>query len=203
MESLQRKVNFLGKVVLWIGVFAVNSAICLPGIIIALQYRKDTCVTNTTTYNLLLDWWLLLGSMFQYSTIFMMLPCVCFVLQTKMYRIFQIITNLLIGIWIAIGIFLVSKSDLQSCEHDSLWVMSLAFIIVYGVWLVFLLSWVIVKNVDCGALSHHEPDYHQLWTGQVNRVNGDRSVNNGVNTGDNSGDNSGDNTVTEEPSLLV
>lgn len=118
-------ISVLGKAVMWIGIFAVNSAICLPGVIISLQYRDDSCVTNTNTYNVLLDGWLLTGSMFQYSTIFMMLPCVCLALKSRTYQVFQLITNGLIAVWIGFGIFLVAKSDLHTCEHDSLWIMSL------------------------------------------------------------------------------
>ena len=173
MESLQRKVNFLGKVVMWIGIFAVNSAVCLPGVIISIQYRNDSCVTNTNTYNVLLDWWLFAGSMFQYSTILMMLPCVCLVLSGRTYRIFQVITNGLVAVWIGLGIFLVAKSDLHTCQHDSLWIMSLVFITVYGLWTLFLVLWLVLKNVECdccGLLRNQQPNYHEIWTGQVEHI---------------------------------
>jgi len=165
MEALQRKINFIGKIVFWFVIFVVNSALCLPGIIISLQYRNDICVTKTGYFNVFLDWWLLIGSLYQFFIVFMTLPYVCFNLKNKAFRVFMWISNALLTSWIGLGIFLVIKSDLRKCQHDSLWLMSMIYIIIVGIVIFIQVFYTIVKKFS-NRVRSEEPSYHELWSGQ-------------------------------------
>lgn len=149
MDRIERRCLFVGKVIVWTLVFILNTGLCIPGIVISLQYKNDTCVTKTSNWNVFLDWWLLASAIFQFAIAFMTLPCVCFHFEkVQAFRTFIIITDIIIGLSTALGIFLVAKSDLGSCQHDSLWVMSIVFIVTILLWITFQIVYGIIKCIN-------------------------------------------------------
>lgn len=165
-ERLKRKCAFVLKVVLWSVVFILNTGFCMPGIIIALQYHNDACITDGGVWNLFIDYWLLIGSVFQFAIPFMTLPCVCFHFDSNyVFRTFMVVSDVLLGAWVVFGVYLVANSDLKSCEHDSLWVMSIIFIVSVALWILFQIIYITIRTINnrCGSDSGNER-YHQLWT---------------------------------------
>jgi hypothetical protein len=64
--------------------------------------------------------------------------------------------------WISLGIFLVVKSDLKSCVHDSLWAMSIIFMVIIGVWIVVQGVYTLIKSITCTCIEP-EPEFDDLW----------------------------------------
>jgi len=159
-DPIERKFILLIKILLWFIAFVVIGTLSLPGIIISVQYRKDSCVTKTGSYNIYLDWWLLSGSLFQLLSVLTCLPCVCFQIRKKIFAIYTWILNCLALIWIALGILLLVKSDLKTCEHDSLWVMSLVYIIAMSIWNMAQIFYEIVKCMDLRVSSSEDQEDH-------------------------------------------
>ena len=58
------KFNRLWDLGVWIIAFLISMALCLPGIIISIQYSTDACVRKSGTINLALDGWLFIACMF-------------------------------------------------------------------------------------------------------------------------------------------
>jgi hypothetical protein len=163
MERLERKGAFVLKLIGWILIFIPNSALCIAGFIISLQYHNDSCVTQTNYWNIFLDYWLLFGSFYQFSMIFMTLPCVCYHFKNEnVFPRFLLLSNILMTGWISFGIFLVVKSDLKTCQHDSLWAMSIIFMVIIGLWITVQCVYAIIKSVKCSCIEP-EPEYQDLW----------------------------------------
>ena len=163
---LTRKCNFILKVVLWCVIFIVNLGITLPGVIIAVQYQYDTCVTKTSFWNLFLDNWLLCGSIFHMVLPFLALPCVCHHFKTCVFQTFLMICDVILLGLLILGIFLAMRSDLRTCEHDSLWVMSMIFMVIIGIHLVLQTVYVIVQLINSYCVTREFRYEHiSQWTG--------------------------------------
>jgi len=157
-DRINRKCNFILKVVLWCVVLILNIGVTLPGIIISLQYRSDDCVTSTNYWNIFLDYWLLYGSMFQFILPFLALPCVCCHFKANVFRVFIVIVNILLSAWIGLGLFLLSRSDLKTCPHDSLWVMSIIFLVIVACWIISQIAYITIKIVNHICVEQNEWD---------------------------------------------
>jgi hypothetical protein len=163
MERLERKGSFGCKLIAWIMVFVPNTALCLAGLVISLQYQYDTCVTDTNYWNVFLDYWLLFVSLFQFSLIFMALPFVCYHFKNEnIFPRFLLTFNMIMTVCIGFGIFLAVKSDLKDCKHDSLWAMSIVFMILIGIWIIVQGVHTLIKTVTCLCIEA-EPEYEDLW----------------------------------------
>lgn len=170
-DRIQRKCGFILKVVLWCVVLIVNSGISLPGIIIALQYRSDNCVTSTNYWNIFLDYWLLFGAIFQLALPFFTLPCVCCHFESNLFRYFMIVNDILLTGWVCLGLFLITRSDLRTCSHDSLWVMSIVFLVIISTILVIQITYAVIKIVNHICVTQ-EIQYQQIWNSDVQSLNG-------------------------------
>ena len=132
------KVDHVVKMFIWTQVLIITVALCIPSIIIALQYSGDTCVIGEI-WNVRLDEWLLVAALLQLISIISFLPSVCCVWKHCCSRMIPLILIGALMIWIGLGIFILTQSDLNSCQHDSLFVMSVietsficVFIIIYA-----------------------------------------------------------------------
>lgn len=125
MDSLERKGKRALKTLKWILVFILISVIAIPGLIISLQYSSDSCVTKTSYINVELDQWLLLASLSYVTIMLLSLPCTCCEVEKVCSRLWTLIFSLILAAWGAVGIYLIANSDLKSCQHDSLWIMTL------------------------------------------------------------------------------
>lgn len=139
------KVDSLKNMVVWTQVLLITVAICIPGIIISLQYSTDECVKKSVV-NIELDEWLLIAAICHLFVIISFLPVVCCVWKHKCIRVIPLVFICMLFIWGTIGTYLIIESDLNNCSHDSLWIMSLIEIIfVFG----FIAIYVAIQINSC------------------------------------------------------
>ena len=146
MESIKNKAERALRIVKWTLSFIVISIVSLPGIIISLQYRKDDYITNTNYINVELDEWILIASFGYIIMTFSFIPCVCCKVRKRYFRTGIVLYTLIGMAWAGIGTYLMINSDLKSCSHDSLWIVSLVnltslgfFVLIelmYGLYLI-------------------------------------------------------------------
>jgi hypothetical protein len=75
----------------------------------------------------------------------------------------MIVTDVLLMGWIGMGIFLANRSDLRTCSHDSLWVMSIIFLVIIVTWILVQIVYAVVKIANYICVTQ-EIQYQQLWT---------------------------------------
>lgn len=144
------KAAVLLKMFIWIQVLIVTVAICIPGIIISLQYSGDPCV-SAKQWNIRLDEWLLISSLMHLISLISFLPSICCVWQNICSKIVPLILVIILGLWGALGAYVISVSDLTTCSHDSLWVMSIIELVFIG---IFLTVYCIVQFYSCCSCSN-------------------------------------------------
>ena len=155
------KVDLLLKMFAWTQLLIITVAICIPSIIISLQYSGDQCVIGDV-WNIRIDEWLLLSSLFQLVTIISFLPSVCCTLKHWATKIFTIIFMIILFLCLILGIFLISLSNLTTCLHDSLYVMSIIEICFIG---IFIMSYAMYNistycKCKCGTVFDNNEDQH-------------------------------------------
>lgn len=126
------KVDLIFKMFMWTQVLIITVAICIPSIIISLQYSGDECVIKNG-WNIKLDEWLLVAALFQIVSIISFLPTVCCIWKHCCSKLIPLIFIILLTAWAGIGVFVIAESNLSTCTHDSLFVMSVieaAFIFI-------------------------------------------------------------------------
>ena len=145
MDKIQQKATCVARCGVWALIFILNIALSLPGVIISLQYQNDDCVTKTSKMNVYLDTWLLIGSLYQFAIMFMILPCVCLHVRKRYIRVFLLISGIMQAAWTGMSAFLIFNSDLKSCAHDALWIMSTIFTVTLGMWLICQTLYAVIK----------------------------------------------------------
>ena len=139
------KAELLLKMFIWIQVLIITVAICIPGIIISLQYAGDPCVVGKQ-WNIRLDEWLLVSALMHLISLISFLPSICCVWKNMCSKIIPLIFVIVLGVWGAAGIYVMTVSDLTTCTHDSLWVMSIIELVFIG---VFLITYSSVQFYSC------------------------------------------------------
>ena len=139
------KLTLLFKMLIWLLVLIITVAICIPGIIISLQYSGDPCIIGKQ-WNVRLDEWLLISSLFHLVSLISFLPSICCVWKNMCSKIIPLIFVILLGVWACGGIFVMTVSDLSSCSHDSLWVMSIIELVFVG---IFIITYSSVQFYSC------------------------------------------------------
>jgi hypothetical protein len=139
------KVDLLLKMFGWTQLLIITVAICIPSIIIGLQYSGDKCVIGDL-WNIRLDEWLLIASLFQIITIVSFLPNVCCAWKHWCTKLVPFMFIIILFFCFALGIILVSLSNLSNCLHDSLFVMSVIEITFIG---IFISTYSIYQFASC------------------------------------------------------
>lgn len=96
------KVDLLVKMFGWTQLLIITVAICIPSIIIGLQYSGDSCVVGDV-WNIRLDEWLLFASLFQLVTIISFLPNVCCTWKHWCIRLVPFILMIILFLLFALG----------------------------------------------------------------------------------------------------
>ena len=76
VTTFSDKLDLIIKMLAWILVLIITVAICIPSVILSLQYSGDQCVIGHL-WNVKLDQWLLVSALIQFLTIISFLPTVC------------------------------------------------------------------------------------------------------------------------------
>lgn len=131
-DKLKSKLFLVFKMVIWLQVFIISAAICIPSMIVALQYSDDGCV-KSLDINVELDLWLLISSILQLTVVFSFLPTVCCLWRHWCSKAIPFLLVFILLSWGCFGIYIIVKSDLSKCDHESLWVMALIdLVFVFG-----------------------------------------------------------------------
>ena len=146
------KATLLLKMLIWLLVLIITVAICIPGIIISLQYSGDPCIVGKQ-WNVRLDEWLLISALFHLVSLISFLPSICCVWKNMCSKIIPLIFVILLGIWACGGIFVMTISDLSSCSHDSLWVMSIIELVFVGIFIIIYSSVQFYSCCSCQDIS--------------------------------------------------
>ena len=147
-SDIERKFDVAVKLFVWFIAFLLNMALSIPGIVIALQYRNDNCITETSIYNVYLDRWLFFSSVFELICMFIALPYVFVRCSQQCMRATLFLCNLIFVVLITIGIYLLVMSDLVTCEHDTLWAISVVWVIITSAWIVSNILYILVSAVS-------------------------------------------------------
>ena len=139
------KFDLLVKMFGWTQLLIITAAICIPSIIIGLQYSQDKCVVGDV-WNIRLDEWLLLSSLVQLVTIISFLPNVCCAWNHWCIKLVPLTLIVILLCIFILGVFLISLSNLSNCLHDSLFVMSVIEIIFVG---IFISTYIIYQLASC------------------------------------------------------
>ena len=157
------KADMLFKMFVWTQVLIITVAICIPGIIISLQYSGDQCVVGKL-WNVRLDEWLLIASMVQLVSIISFLPTVCCVWKHWCSKLIPLSLILILLLCLGLGIFLMAVSDLSACGHDSLFVMSVIEIIFIGIFITVYSVVQIRSYFSCNCCNISDSDNNDLYT---------------------------------------
>jgi hypothetical protein len=139
------KGELLIKILLWVQVLIITVAISIPGIVISLQYLGDSCVVGKQ-WNIRLDEWLFIASLLHMVSLVSFLPSICCVWKGVCSRIVPLIFIIVLGLWGVLGVYILAVSDLSSCTHNSLWMMSIMDIIFIG---IFISVYSIIQFYSC------------------------------------------------------
>ena len=139
------KFNRLWDLGVWIIAFLISMALCLPGIIISIQYSTDACVRKSGAINLALDGWLFIACMFVFIYMIIWLLFICTRVADRVFKCYWIVIHCLQIAWYSIGIYLIVNSTME-CEHNSLWEMAVAYCALMGTaWVIetvmMILKW--------------------------------------------------------------
>lgn len=152
-NEIGEKFNRLWDLGVWIIAFLISMALCLPGIIISIQYSTDACVRKSGAINLALDGWLFIACMFVFIYMLVWLLFICTRVADRVFKCYWIIIHCLQIAWYSIGIYLIINSTME-CEHNSLWEMAVAYCVLMGTaWLtetvMMIFKWCCTNNTNC------------------------------------------------------
>ncbi len=129
--GIRSKIKILFQTVAWIVAFLMILSYNVPGIVIAIQYSNDPCVDKNIS-NFSIDIWLLVACSYTILYMFLALITICAEIRKCLFTTFYFFTHLIPITWIGIGIYLLIISSLE-CEHNSVWAMSLSWIIITSI----------------------------------------------------------------------
>ena len=161
MSRVKRKVKLLFQGLLWMFCYLAVLAYCIPGIVIAVQYSEDKCVTSNL-FNLELDIWLMIGCCYMIGYMMVTLCALCSIRSSRRFYLYYGISHALFFIWLLLGMYLEIKSSLN-CPHDSLWAMSIAFSCITFVFLAieFFIYFCAYRCCTCPGLSGMQDNLYQ------------------------------------------
>lgn len=123
------KLRFFAKQVAWIIVMFILLPICMWGIFLGWQYRRDTCV-QANKYYIGLAWWIITTCVYNLICTIIIMTLLCCHITAKFRRCIIWPLHLINLSGCGVGLWLVINSEVNgtTCDHNELWIYSVIIV---------------------------------------------------------------------------